>query len=512
MSQPVLPQPLPQIIQGGMGVAISDWRLARAVATAGQLGIVSGTGIDSLLTRRLQDGDPDGSTRRALSHFPNPELAQRALDTYFLEGGRAEGQPYKRVPLPSVGRLNPAWELAIVGGFVETWLAKEGHSGQVGMNLLTKLQMHTIPPLLGAMLAGVDFVIMGAGIPRDIPAVLDNFAIGQAATIKLDVKGEPTDHSTRLTLDPAEYGLDLDSLGLSSLKRPNFLPIITSHVLAQTLARKASGSVEGFVIEAPTAGGHNAPPRGKMQLDDLGQPIYSERDLADLEQMRDLGLPFWLAGGSGSPEGLQHALSEGAAGIQVGTLFAYCTDSGMDDGLRREALTQIRAGAGLRTDPLASPTGFPFKVVQLSHTLANAQLYAERTRICDIGYLREAYWEEVKDGKEGKIGLRCASEPIETYVRKGGSLEATVGRKCLCNGLMADAGFPQIQKGGEIELPLLTSGDDVVKLAHWQDRFSAGEVIRYLLGQWQPASDGVVAGQATGESDPAQVPSMAGHL
>ncbi|WP_261664496.1 nitronate monooxygenase [Deinococcus sp. Marseille-Q6407] len=512
MTAPVLPQPLPQIIQGGMGVAISDWRLARAVSTAGQLGIVSGTGIDSLLTRRLQDGDPGGHVRRALAHFPNPEMAQRALDGYFLEGGRAEGQPYKRVPLPSVGRLDPAWDLAIVGGFVETWLAKEGHSGLVGMNLLTKLQMHTVPPLLGAMLAGADFVIMGAGIPRDIPAVLDNFAQGLPGSIRLDVKGEPEGHATRLTLDPADYGLDLGSLGLAGLKRPNFLPIVTSHVLAQTLARKASGSVEGFVIEAPTAGGHNAPPRGKLQLDELGQPIYSERDLADLTQMRDLGLPFWLAGGSGSPEGLQHALSEGAAGIQVGTLFAYCTDSGMDDGLRREALAQIRAGASLRTDPLASPTGFPFKVVQLPHTLSNPQLYAERTRICDIGYLREAYWQEGagKDGA-GRVGLRCASEPIETYVRKGGRLEATVGRKCLCNGLMSDAGFPQTQKNGEVERPLLTSGDDVVKLAHWPDRYAASDVIGYLLGQSRPAAEPQAEGTAA-EDGPQLSPSMAGHL
>ncbi|MFC6618076.1 hypothetical protein [Deinococcus radiophilus] len=251
MTKPVMPDTLPQIIQGGMGVAISDWRLAKAVSQVGQLGIVSGTGIDSLMTRRLQDGDLDGSTRRALEHFPNQEMVQRALDGYFIEGGRAPDQPYKRVPLPSVKKLNPAWELAIVGGFVETWLAKEGHDGLVGMNLLTKLQMHTMPPLLGAMLAGVDFVIMGAGIPREIPAVLDNFSVGQPGVLKLDVKGEPTDQSTRLTLDPAEYGLDPVTLGTGDLKRPNFLPIITSHVLAQTLARKASGSVEGFVIEAP---------------------------------------------------------------------------------------------------------------------------------------------------------------------------------------------------------------------------------------------------------------------
>lgn len=36
----------PIIIQGGMGVAVSAWPLARAVAETGQLGVVSGTGID----------------------------------------------------------------------------------------------------------------------------------------------------------------------------------------------------------------------------------------------------------------------------------------------------------------------------------------------------------------------------------------------------------------------------------------------------------------------------------
>ena len=50
--------PLPPVIQGGMGVAVSSWPLARAVAAAGQLGVVSGTALDAVLARRLQDGDP----------------------------------------------------------------------------------------------------------------------------------------------------------------------------------------------------------------------------------------------------------------------------------------------------------------------------------------------------------------------------------------------------------------------------------------------------------------------
>jgi nitronate monooxygenase len=75
-------------------------------------------------------------------------------------------------------------------------------------------------------------------------------------------------------------------------------------VLALTLARKANGRVDGFVVEGPTAGGHNAPPRGKLQLNDLGEPVYGERDRVDLTKLRDLGLPFWLAGGYGSRERL----------------------------------------------------------------------------------------------------------------------------------------------------------------------------------------------------------------
>ena len=58
---------LPLIIQGAMGIAVSDWRLARVVSRLGHLGMVSVTAIDSVLVRRLQDGDPHGNVRRAMA-------------------------------------------------------------------------------------------------------------------------------------------------------------------------------------------------------------------------------------------------------------------------------------------------------------------------------------------------------------------------------------------------------------------------------------------------------------
>ena len=92
--------------------------------------------------------------------------------------------------------------------------------------------------------------------------------------------------------------------------------------------------VDGFVVEAPSAGGHIAPPRGRLLLDEEGEPIYGEKDVVDLDAVKTLGLPFWLAGGYDSPEKLRQALDAGAAGIQVGTAFAYCAESGMEETLK----------------------------------------------------------------------------------------------------------------------------------------------------------------------------------
>lgn len=47
---------LPRVIQGGMGVRISSYKLAREVSLKGELGVVSGTAVDSVLVRELQSG------------------------------------------------------------------------------------------------------------------------------------------------------------------------------------------------------------------------------------------------------------------------------------------------------------------------------------------------------------------------------------------------------------------------------------------------------------------------
>ena len=460
-----------------MGVAVSGWPLARAVSRAGQLGVVSGTALAVVLARRLQLGDPAGDLRRALAHFPFPAMAKRILADFFVPGGKSPSAPFKLTPMPAVHPCAALVELTVAANFVEVFLAKEGHDGVVGINFLEKIQLPTLASLFGSMLAGVDYVLMGAGIPRAIPGAIDLLAQGQPASLRLEVEGALPGEECNSTFDPQSFCGGIAPL----LKRPLFLGIVASATLAMTLAKKASGHVDGFIVEGPTAGGHNAPPRGPMQLTPAGEPLYGARDVAELDKIRALGLPFWLAGAYGRPDGLAEALSQGATGIQVGTAFAFCEESAILPEIKQQALRLSQLGlARVFTDPQASPTGFPFKVAQLDQTLSEPAMYRSRPRICDLGYLRHLYRKA-----DGTIGYRCPAEPLTSFQRKSNALEQTFGRKCVCNGLPATVGLGQVRLGGRKELPLVTAGDELEHIAQFlppgRESYSAAEVLHRLL-------------------------------
>ena len=461
-----------------MGVGISNWHLAQTVSKLGQLGVVSGVALEVLLVRRLQDGDVGGHIQRALGKFPFRDMARRVVEGYYILGGKADDRPYATIPLQTKVGAKRLHELCILGNFVEVFLAREGHDRPVGINYLEKIQLPHLPSIYGAMLAGAAYVVMGAGIPTMIPGVLDSLSQHEPVSYGLHVVGENNGNSTLAHFDPRDF---MEG-NHPPLERPRFLPIIASNVLATTMLRRSNGTIDGFVIEGPTAGGHNASPRGKLQVNERGEPIYGERDVVDLGKIRELGLPFWVAGGSASAEKLRKILDVGGTGIQVGTAFALCEESGMMEKYRRGLLQEAMAGtAEVITDRLASPTGFPFKVAQLKGTLSDHDTYLSRTRICDLGYLRELYRKD-----DGSVGYRCASEPVELYMAKGGDESNTIGRKCICNSLVANAGHPQIRRDGLAEKPLLTCGDDLAQIARFvpegQTSYTARDVIEKLLG------------------------------
>ncbi|MCM4084675.1 nitronate monooxygenase [Paractinoplanes hotanensis] len=459
-----------------MGVGVSSWRLARAVARTGQLGVVSGVALDALLARRLQTGDDDGHVRRALARFPVPAVAQAVLDRYLVPGGSSRDRPMRPVPKLSLQSRRQAQQLTVVANFVEVFLAKEGHDGPVGVNYLEKIQTATPAAVYGAMLAGVDYVLMGAGLPTEIPRVLDALAVHQPVRVSVTVHGALPGEDHHVALHPQEV------LGETTgpLRRPRLLAIVSSATLAVYLARDPVTRPDGFVLETPVAGGHSARPRGRLALDDDGEPVYGPRDHIDVPKVAALNLPFWLAGGQSSPEQLLAARDAGAVGIQVGTAFALCRESGLDDDLKRQLLQEAAGGTlVVRNDVRASPTGFPFKLVSLPGTAADERVYADRPRLCDLGYLRTPFRRD-----DGRVGHRCPAEPVDEYVRKGGTVADTVGSRCLCNGLVAAVGLGQRRTDGYVEPPLVTLGQDLAflpRLTRQSDDYTAADVIRYLL-------------------------------
>jgi len=475
---------LPVIIQGGMGVGVSSWQLASSVSQLNQLGVVSGTGLNTVLIRNLQDGDQGGQMRRALAHFPDQAVVKSILQTYFNPEGRKKNGTYKLSPLPSLAPNTLFQHLSVLGSFVEVFLAKEGHSGIVGINFLEKLQTSNLSGIYGAMLAKVDYILMGAGIPREIPGVIDHFTKNEAASLRVPLSEARSGSPEILTtFNPQHVFPDLT---FPALKKPKFLAIISSSTLATHLARKTVGTIDGFVVEASSAGGHNAPPRGVLRLSEKGEPIYGEKDHADLNTIKALGLPFWLAGSFGSHEKLLEAQATGAVGIQVGTAFAFCEESGISEKWKKATIAKWATPNEpshdlVFTDPSASPTDFQFKVAPLVGTLSDPQLYTERPRKCDLGYLRQ-----ITADATGKIVYRCPSEPIHDYLKKGGKEEDTKGRKCLCNALMANIGIGQTQANDYHELPLITAGDDLIHIQKYikpnHHSYRAQDVISYLLG------------------------------
>lgn len=468
----------PRIIQGGMGIGVSNWRLARAVSLAGQIGTVSLVALPHLMARRLQLGDPD--MLRPLQVFPVPEVAEQIRNKYWLR---------EKVAIPMFS-LSPSRELSwltLFAGFAEVWLAKEGHNGLVAGNLLEKVQTPTLYTMLGAMWAGVDAFIIGAGLPTQIPDILDTLCERRPAKYRVSVLDGGSSQEMTLDID-ALLGRFSESSHQAvrdiEIKRPAFFPIVSLDATAGILWKKTGGRCDGFIVEHPVvAGGHNPSPRGwKGDINDHGEPVYGERDVVNIAKMKqfEVDVPFWLAGGYARPEKLEEAISFGATGIQCGSIFALCEESGISPVWKQQLIRQAYQGElVVHSDARASPTGFPFQVVQMSGTVSSKQVYEKRPRICNLGYLRMPYITE-----KG-IGYRCAAEPVDDYVHKGGKVEDTVGRKCLCNNLLAQIGLGMVHEGIS-EPSIITLGKDTgfihALVSDGGGTYTANDAIAYLTG------------------------------
>jgi NAD(P)H-dependent flavin oxidoreductase YrpB (nitropropane dioxygenase family) len=512
-----------KLIQGGMGVYVSNWRLARAVAMerpGTTVGTVSGTGLDVVYVRLLQLGDPGGHIRRGLAAFDaqfGVAIGKRILDRYYIEGGKAPTTRFKNapkqvvkaqdgrdlIPLPSLpaGSVTPhpveltleqdVVELLIATGFAEVWLARQGHNGRIFINFLHKIEIPLIYNMYGAMLAGVDGVIVGAGNPDGLPAICSQLAVHAAVKYDLSVLYREAGESFQLTFDPRQ--VEEGKLATTPLRRPAFLAIVSLQNLVKSLAQSQTEAPDGFIIEHHTAGGHNAGPQGPLKKDGKGQPIYGPEDEPDLQSIREVGRHFWLAGGYGSCEKLAQALALGARGVQVGSVFALAEESGMKSDYRSAIFHQLKKemdDSKLVQTTLFSPTGFPFKVAQLDGTLANETVFNSRRRVCDIGLLQQRGLSKAAEDGTRRLFQRCPAAPLDDFVGKRGLPLNTNDRRCLCNGLLACAGLAQavVQNGVQMEEPaIVTLGnalDGIRRLSrNGQTPYWARDVVIDILGQ-----------------------------
>ena len=459
---------------GGMGIGAGGPHLARILARICGLGTVSAPGAEWILAAKLQQGDKD--YRDAVLAFPFKNTAKRILDTYYVEGGIEPGTPYKSLPMLNFKPSQLDLELIICGVFCAVWIAKQNcGDGQIAINFLKHIELPMVYGLVGAMLAGVHQVTIGAGLADQVPDVLEALAAGKPIKYRIVAPGASKGIQSRI-IEVNFDAADFFSSKLPEMIRPAFIPIVTLNVALDILMNKTGGRIDAAAFEeAKRSGGHNPGPRGKKYSDD-GQPIYTEKDRADYVLAKKQGIPFWIGGGYSSPEGLALAQSSGAVGIQVASIFALSDDSELDPiytALMRKL--GYRGELEIRKDASVSPTFYPFMVPQLPGTMSDKNVYNSRPRICDLGALRQPFVNA-----QGKIIWRCPAERIAIYTHKGGLLEDAVEKRCLCNNLLA-----AIRLANPGELPIFTLGSELGFLTeimdNEDDHYSATEAVNYLL-------------------------------
>jgi nitronate monooxygenase len=144
---------------------------------------------------------------------------------------------------------------------------------------------------------------------------------------------------------------------------------------------------------------------------------------------------------------------------------------------------------------LFSPTGYPFKVVQIEDTLADDAVYAARRRVCDLGLLQQRGLSQPATDGTRRLFQRCQAAPIEDFVSKRGLPRNTEERRCLCNGLLACVGLGQVGllKGELTEEPaIVTLGnhlDGIRRLSrHGQARYWVKDAVIDILGDNEQGS------------------------
>lgn len=317
------------VVQGGMGVGVSLAPLAKAVAREGGVGIVSSACLDRLVSKRT-------------------------------------------------GKKVHTYEAV----YEEVSLAKAA-GGVAGINIMVALVRDYEDSVKGAIDAGADIIISGAGLPLGLPAI-------------------------------------------QSPKDTALVPIVSSARALELICKKWERLgywPDAVVLEGPLAGGHLGFKIDQVdleanRLENLFPPVK--------EMAQKYGdIPVIVAGGIYTHEDILTFMAMGADGVQMGTRFLATEESSAVAEYKQAVINCTSEDIVLAHDP-GSPCGLPFRVIKQSPAYVSA-IQRLRKPKCDKGYVL------LKDA-EGKF-TRCPAK------------ESNEHHFCICNGLLSSAGYnPDVEK------------------------------------------------------------------
>lgn len=282
------------IFQGGMGIGISLSGLAGAVAAEGGAGTISAAQIGFL----EEDFDE------------NPLKANL----------RAMGKELKK-----------ARELA--------------RGGVVGFNIMVAMN-HYGEYVKEAARLGADFIVSGAGLPVDLPALVKAFPIKIAPIVS-------TEKSAR--------------------------------VILQYWAKKFNRIPDFLVIEGPKAGGHLG--FTKEQLQEFGPDTYGQEVEKIIGQVRayearfEKKIPVVLGGGISGRDQAEQAFGLGADAIQAASRFVATEECDADPAYKEAYLNAREKDIVL----VKSPVGMPGRAIHnafLERVEGGERIAPKRCRSC----------------------------------------------------------------------------------------------------------------------------------
>ncbi|MCE1227519.1 MAG: nitronate monooxygenase family protein [Geobacteraceae bacterium] len=223
--------------------------------------------------------------------------------------------------------------------------------GIIGVNVMVALSDFE-PLVKSAIEAGAQVIVCGAGLPLSLP--------------------ELTSHAPDVALVPIA----------SSVR--------AAQLIARTWEKRYHRLPDAVVVEDPdTAGGHLG-----EKMENIGKGDYDQyATVRGIKQFfRDeyhVEIPIIAAGGIWDRADLEHALAEGADGVQMASRFVCTEECDAADEFKQAYLNCTKEDIGL----LMSPAGLPGRAI-LTNTPNIRQYDLDHHTPCRMGCLKKCSYKE----------------------------------------------------------------------------------------------------------------------